>query len=241
MNSSRPLQGGCSCGRNRYIIQIPQDTTSQPQVFFSNIHSHRMSILPLYNKANPPGRSQATPLSAWLRVPLAWYQSTTTAYLSDETHAAIRRSYTGPQEESCKRHFCGFCGTPLSYWSESPPEEKEFISVTLGSLSGDDLRSLEELGLFDAAENEGPDGVLSEDLVGQEKDGLPWFETLVEGSKLGNMQRSWGSTQSGNGRVKVEWEIVEWTDDGETEILPAKRKIGEVEEHDSKMEGVLPK
>ena len=47
-----------------------------------------------------------------------------------------------------KRHFCGFCGTPLSYWSENPKSEAEFISLTLGSLVGDDLRDLDELGLL---------------------------------------------------------------------------------------------
>jgi hypothetical protein len=41
MSRERPLQGGCSCGRNRYIIQIPQDATERPQVFFDNSHSHR--------------------------------------------------------------------------------------------------------------------------------------------------------------------------------------------------------
>jgi hypothetical protein len=69
-------------------------------------------------------------------------------------------------------------------------------------------------------------------------EGLPWFESLVDGSKLGNMRRSWGSRQSGSGRFKVEWEIVEWTEADDNESTsPVKRKIGEVEESDSQMEG----
>jgi hypothetical protein len=39
--SRERLQGGCSCGRNRYIIQIPSDATEKPQVFFDSSHSHR--------------------------------------------------------------------------------------------------------------------------------------------------------------------------------------------------------
>ncbi|PVH73541.1 hypothetical protein DL98DRAFT_501035, partial [Cadophora sp. DSE1049] len=215
MDHNHPLHGGCSCGRNKYTIRIPQNATERPQVFFDSGHGHR--------------RFQATPLSAWLRVPLSWYSSTTFAFMSDESHASIRRTYTSPTEQSSKRHFCGFCGTPLAYWSEETPSEAEYISLTLGSLAGSDLRDLEELGVLpreaveDAVgergmvEESAGGGVLSErsgngNGIGEE--GLPWFETMVKGSKLGNVQRSWGERRSQNGRFKVEWEIVEWTEDG---------------------------
>jgi len=75
-------------------------------------------------------------------------------------------------------------------------------------------------------------------LNGDANEGLPWFETMVQGSKLGNVRRSWGSRQSGNGGIKVEWEIMEWTDEnGDENTSPGKRKIGEVEESDAHMEG----
>lgn len=68
-------------------------------------------------------------------------------------------------------------------------------------------------------------------------EGLPWFETMVKGSRLGNVRRSWGERRSQNGRFKVEWEIMEWTEDGsEGTTSLAKRKIGEVVEDDV-MEG----
>ncbi|KAE8446680.1 hypothetical protein EG329_011724 [Mollisiaceae sp. DMI_Dod_QoI] len=234
MASEHPLRGGCTCGRNRYIIRIPQDTAEAPQVFFDNSRGHR--------------RSQATPLSAWLRVPLSWYHSTTYAFMEDELPSAIRRTYTSPHEQHCKRHFCGFCGTPLSYWSESPPTEAEYISLTLGSLAGSDLRDLEDLGLLpneatDEAESdrEKVENVVpyagSNVLNGEVNEGLPWFETMVEGSKLGKMKKSWGSRHSDNGRFKVEWEIVEWTDGDDDSSTPSKRKFGEVTESDSVMEG----
>lgn len=67
-------------------------------------------------------------------------------------------------------------------------------------------------------------------------EGLPWFQTLIEGSRLGKMKRSSGQRQ--DGRYKVEWEIMEWTDGDEVGgASPAKRKLGEVEEHDSSMGG----
>jgi hypothetical protein len=44
MYRQRPLEGGCSCGRNRYIIRIPQDTTEVPRVFFDSSHAHRKCL-----------------------------------------------------------------------------------------------------------------------------------------------------------------------------------------------------
>lgn len=77
----------------------------------------------------------------------------------------------------------------------------------------------------------------SSTLNGSGNEGLPWFETMVEGSRLGKMKRSSGQQQTG--RYKVEWEIMEWTDDGEADgTSPAKRKLDEIEEPDSRMEGV---
>lgn len=60
---------------------------------------------------------------------------------------------------------------------------------------------------------------------------LPWFETLVQGSRLANVQRSWGERTARNGRYRVEWEIVEWNaadDSAQRADSPSKRKIGEM-------------
>ena len=94
----------------------------------------------------------------------------------------------------------------------------------------------------EAVEDAAHDNEKIEDVVSKGgndgNEGLPWFESLVQGSKLGNMRRSWGSRESGNGRFKVEWEIMEWTEENDSEPTPpGKRKIGEVEESDSHMEG----
>ncbi|KAI9646155.1 hypothetical protein NHQ30_005595 [Ciborinia camelliae] len=213
------LQGGCSCGRNKYTIQIPQNTAGA-QVFFDSSNLNR--------------RSQATPLSAWLRVPLAWYHSTTYAFFDDEPHNIIRRSYTSPTEQHAKRHFCGFCGTPLSYWTEEPAAHADYIALTLGSLASSDLRDLEELGLLprealEDAQNEKEtiESVIPPTNNNGGEQGLPWFETMVEGSRLGKMKTSRGMRAVTDGRIKVEWEIVEWTaeDDDTQTSTTGKRKL----------------
>ncbi len=104
--------------------------------------------------------------------------------------------------------------------------------MTLGSLVGTDLRDLEDLGLLDESADE-------EEQVVRNGEGVPWFESMVEGSRLGKMRKSWGQRSSGNGRYKVEWEIVEWTEgDGEVvdTMSTGKRKIGEVVEEAEAMQ-----
>jgi hypothetical protein len=180
------------------------------------------------------GLSQSAPLSAFIRVPLSWYRSTTLAFFSDETSTMIRRVYTHPMQQHTQRQFCGFCGTPLSFWSE---EEAEYIQLSLGSLSNEDLVDLEDLGLIPDAETpddgeraggggggeEGVTGDGEQVPSGRETHGIPWFDSIVAGSRLGNMRTSKGSSQSRDGRVKVEWEVHEWTaGDGEGPN-PAKR------------------
>ncbi|KAF7897597.1 hypothetical protein EAF00_005825 [Botryotinia globosa] len=229
------LNGGCSCGRNKYTIHIPQNSADGAQVFFDSSNVHR--------------RSQAAPLSAWLRVPLAWYHSTTYAFFDDESHNTIRRSYTPPSEQHAKRHFCGFCGTPLSFWTEEPADHADYISLTLGSLASSDLRDLEELGLLpkEALEDAQNDKQTIETVIphtendGRGEQGLPWFETLVKGSRLGKMKTSRGRRTADDGRIKVEWEIVEWTGEDDDVQLPitGKRKLDATSPGEgSRMEGL---
>ncbi|APA10574.1 hypothetical protein SS1G_12623 [Sclerotinia sclerotiorum 1980 UF-70] len=232
------LRGRCSCGRNKYTIQIPQNAGDGAQVFFDSSNVHR--------------RSQAAPLSAWIRVPLAWYHSTTYAFFDDESHNIIRRSYTSPSEQHAKRQFCGFCGTPLSYWTEEPPAHADYISLTLGSLASSDLRDLEELGLLpkEAFEDAQNDKEIIESVIPHTEnnngggEGIPWFETMVEGSRLGKMRTSRGRRSASDGRIKVEWEIVEWTgEEGDGQLLAnpttGKRKLDSAGTgEDTSMEGL---
>ncbi|MCJ1361816.1 hypothetical protein MMC16_000916 [Acarospora aff. strigata] len=223
MSRARPLRGACSCGRNQYLIIVPKDATEHARVLFDDSSEHR--------------RHAASPLTAWLRVPLSWYQSTTFSLYPDETHAAIRRAFTPTHAPHTKRYFCGFCGTPLTYWSEQPREESEFLSITLGSLLGEDLRELGELGLLPQGSLEGDESVSTSQALakkegGTETLGVPWFHDMIEGSHLGRIGRARrGGGISADGRTTVEWEVVEFeTDENGSNggIGTGKRKIGEV-------------
>lgn len=116
------------------------------------------------------------------------------------------------------------------------------------------MRSLEELGLLprEAVEDATGEREVIErtkrgdvgerfDGSGDLDEGLPWFQTLVEGSRLGNMKKSLGSRRSRDGRVRVEWEIVEWTEGdaegGEVLQPTGKRKLDALVGEDEKMEG----
>lgn len=240
MTSLRPLRGGCQCGRNRYIIAIPHDSHSQVQVLFNTEPVHQIPL--------------ATPLAAYIRVPLSWYHSTTFAFFPDETHALIRRAYTHPSQQYSKRHFCGYCGTPLSYWSEDPPSEAEYINLTLGSLLREDLRDLEDMGLIPDDANDNGMAEHGSSTSGDAADtstplrpsyGVPWFDGMVEGSKLGRLRRSQGVQQSEDGRVKVEWEVVEYSGEGDHSaddentnmepMLHAKRKLHDRDDADAEI------
>jgi hypothetical protein len=75
----------------------------------------------------------------------------------------------------------------------------------------------------------------------RESYGVPWFDGLVEGTRLGRMRRAQGIQRSQDGKVRIEWEVVEYGDDGtplggqqdeDVEMgssTPGKRKLGDVE------------
>ena len=249
MSRQRPLHGACSCGRNHYSVVVPPESAGRAQVYFDDSSESR--------------RSQATPLTAWLKVPLDWVSSTTVAQFPDETHSSIRRIFTPHHAPHCKRVFCGFCGTHLSYWSEQPREEADFLNITLGSLLGEDIRALQELDLL-------PDDVEPEDVgaTGANFDGsqevaaptttqqssalssrttrkgrsgdVDWFEEMLDGSRLGRTQKTRrGMGVSADGSTTVQWEVSEWAEGDSEPTTPfsAKRKIGEVSSDDINMKG----
>lgn len=66
--------------------------------------------------------------------------------------------------------------------------------------------------------------------------GVSWFDTLVEGSRLGGRMRvAKGRRTTRSGSVRVEWEVVEWSDDGGEDEAAAeaartpKRKLADRE------------
>ncbi|KAJ5491358.1 hypothetical protein N7539_002925 [Penicillium diatomitis] len=223
-----PLHGSCSCGRNEYTIQVPEDVADHAQVYFDT------------------GRDSRQVLTSWLRVPLEWYQSHTVSFFPDETHTSIRRVFTPHNAPQTRRIFCGFCGTPLTFWTEEPDDEADFMSVSIESLSREHQRALDDLGLLPDFEEEEEDDdeevdepktkmartsvneAESDDrpstivIPSRQKtdlsrsqnrgiiNGIPWFEELVEGSQLGRLIRQRrGVGISPDQSTSIEWEITE--------------------------------
>lgn len=116
------------------------------------------------------------------------------------------------------------------------------MSVTVGSIFGEDQRLLEELDLL-------PADSTSEDLLPVQQPatlttpsdltstasqiqpmgntrfsrsfregatgGIPWFEEMIQGSQLGRVGKSRrGMGMSNDGSTSIEWEVSEWHDDG---------------------------
>jgi len=219
----RALRGSCSCGRNRYVIEIPQSSTEGAQIVFDNSNLQR--------------RLQAAPFCAWLVVPLDWYSSATYAYFPDESHNSIRRTFTSFPDTTSRRQFCGYCGTPLTTWNDRSLHEANNISVTLGSLLDEDLGKLENLGLLSLNEPSEEEEVSQERAITAHPvrstlyRGAPWFEEIIQGSSLGTIKRQKGGHTSRDGTVTVEWEVVEWTGDREDDSrtsTPGKRKLADI-------------
>jgi hypothetical protein len=150
--------------------------------------------------------------------------------------------------------FCGYCGTPLTFWTEEPREEADFMSIAIGSLLAEDQRALDELDLLpDDFDEEAPRaGVSTSTTLAPAEDptssviipsfeepkisrsfqhgttrGIPWFEEMVEGSRLGRLMRSRrGKGVSDDKSTSVEWEISEWHDDGSVFIRQESESSG---------------
>lgn len=186
------------------------------------------------------GRAHSSPLPVFLRIPLSWLHSTTYAFYPDESHSTIRRVFTPRYAPHTKRHFCGFCGTPLSHWSEESRDEAEWVCVSMGSLDSASVSLLNDAGLLptvqDKEVNAGMIGDHTELAIQSregERRGQPWFEEMIEGSELGKLRRRRGVEMSADGRTTVEWEIVEFNTDEagtvvEGAIATGKRKHGDM-------------
>lgn len=177
-------------------------------------------------------------------MPLGWYQSRTQSFFPDESHSSIRRIHSPRHAPQTQRVFCGYCGTPLTFWTEDPIEESNFMSVTIGSLLVDDQRALDDLRLLprDYDEDAPTDGISTSSALAPGSDtasssvivpssndsadisrslqhgrtgGIPWFEEMVEGSRLGRLMRSRrGMGVSDDQSTSIQWEFSEWHDDG---------------------------
>lgn len=131
------------------------------------------------------------------------------------------------------------------------------MSIAIGSLFGEDQHILEDLDLLpedmEEASHTGvttsaalvphSSGVTSSSVIapslgnapgisrsyrGGTMGGIPWFEEMVEGSRLGRLMRQRrGMGVSGDQSTSIEWEISEWRDDGTRAILQEDSENGQ--------------
>ena len=237
MGDEVSLEGACSCGRNHYFIICPPNLGTVVSVIYDDRAEHGEPSRLIF--AYISNLKLARSLS--LRVPLSQMRSSTYAFYPDETHAAIRRVFTPRHAPYSKRHFCGFCGTSLSHWSEETQEEAEWVNVNLGSLMSESVEKLADQGLLEGSEDsqEGIEptesATLERSRTPKERQvrGVPWFEEMIEGSQLGRIKRKRGGQSSADGSNKVEWEIVEFS--SETSDIGngiGKRKLDQIGKSD---------
>ncbi|KAL8840179.1 MAG: hypothetical protein Q9205_006113 [Flavoplaca limonia] len=218
MTDEATLEGACSCGRNEYIIIAPASLSQIISVIYDERAEHARSLS--------------------LRVPLSHIRSTTYAFYPGETHAEIRRVFIPPHAPHSKRHFCGFCGDPLTHWSEQHQDDIDWVHVNLGSLRRGSVEKLADHGLLpdpntshDPTMAQPSDGAIDNTNAPKEREirGAPWFEDMIEGSQLGQIKRKRGGYSSADGRSKVNWEVVEYTSEpGDNGNNSGKRKLSQV-------------
>lgn len=121
------------------------------------------------------------------------------------------------------------------------------MSVSVGSLSSEHQRLLEDLDLLPEVVGEEKSGTelakssaatpgsdirpssivvpslresdITRSVCQGTVGGIPWFEELVEGSRLGRLMRQRrGMGVSHDQSTSIEWEISEWRDDGSGEL-----------------------
>lgn len=156
------------------------------------------------------GRFLSGPLSASIRVPLEWLQTTTYSLYQDEEPYMIRRVFSHPAKSASRQTFCGYCGTPLTYWCEQPRTEANYVRIALGSLFGEDLHDLEKMGIVPTAYETETVGHDNLQVPGGGGHTVNWLEKLLDGSALGRIRRRAGPQTT---RFRVEWEIYEYDSD----------------------------
>jgi hypothetical protein len=100
MSAMTPIEGRCLCGAVRYEFTGPENWTA-----YCHCESCR--------------RATASPVTAFLGVPLAAFRFTGKAPAVYHSSPGVRRS------------FCAGCGTPMAYEADRFPDEIHLYAATL--------------------------------------------------------------------------------------------------------------
>lgn len=110
------------------------------------------------------------------------------------------------------------------------------MHVNLGSLRNESIEKLADEGLLTGLEDKHESMATGERVIdhtttseGRVIRGVSWFEEMIEGSELGRIERQRGGQSSADGKSKVEWEVVEFTNEsGDSGSSTGKRKLDQV-------------
>ncbi|KAL9015737.1 MAG: hypothetical protein Q9185_006877 [Variospora sp. 1 TL-2023] len=160
-----------------------------------------------------------------LRIPLTYLQSTTYAFYPDETHSVIKRTFTPLHAPHTRR-------------------DADWVHVNLGSLRSESVERLVDEGVFTAsADDERTTSAVAENVSKgtfvpevRHRQGAQWKEEMIDGSQLGRIKRRRGGQRSADGKSRVEWEVVEFTEEStDAGGSTGKRKLDEIG-HDRNVE-----
>lgn len=125
----------------------------------------------------------------------------------------------------------------MTNWSEKPEGDADWIHINLGSLKSGSVEKLVDEGVFSAsvddkratgaADEKAPKGTTIPE--GRQLRGGRWVEDMLDGSELGRIKRRRGGRSSADGRSRVEWEVVEFTEEPrDAGSSTGKRKLEEL-------------
>lgn len=109
----------------------------------------------------------------WFKLPSSWVKFSQHPKSPDEKPEEIFKRFDS--SEKAWRHFCGFCGSQLT-WCNKNNEETGWMDVAIGALSEESLERLPEAGLK-------PDTHI------YWGSGVKWFKEDVESGEFGKFNK----------------------------------------------------
>ncbi|KAF8251142.1 hypothetical protein K440DRAFT_638379 [Wilcoxina mikolae CBS 423.85] len=129
-----PLHGHCFCNGCSYTLDPSRalQTEAFTKVFGGN-------IIAFHDHCTDCRRATTSLATAYFIIP-------TECIIWSDSSSQHLKTYVS-SEGDVERQFCGQCGTALTFYQKSRAKRVECIDVTIASLSEEDLKRLDTLGL----------------------------------------------------------------------------------------------
>ena len=186
MAAHEPITGGCLCGQVRYTISFPTEDTWPPNSHVCQCTQCRKASGSLIS----PFLKVPTANITWSRPDLA---SLPLEFQSSSPPSPFRQFQSS---HAARRGFCGNCGSTLTFWNETTPEEFDIATGTVDEkwLIGDRTErvSSEELTIKGKwAELCKEEGQLGKEIA-EPKAGCSFFTNAIIGvTDQGVLSRRW--------------------------------------------------